>query len=231
MWTRRIACILAAALALTLAACASSIDSPSRKPEGQAVMNAEQIKQALVGNWVSIAPEVRPSASKNPDGTLKPFYLKREFKYLAGDRFELNIVNSADPNGAVPIARISLRGHMMWRGPHPIAAGAQKVDFVADEGYEVTPLIQGFADLLNQVAANGYAKWQVNGTQSVFGKAFVPFGLSEGKNFMEFDLVYLSHDMLFWGARNVDGRGFDKEENRPTNLQIPLARMQAGESR
>ena len=194
-------------------------------------MNAEQIKQALVGNWVSIAPEVRPSASKNPDGTLKPFYLKREFKYLAGDRFELNIVNSADPNGAVPIARISLRGHMMWRGPHPIAAGAQKVDFVADEGYEVTPLIQGFADLLNQVAANGYAKWQVNGTQSVFGKAFVPFGLSEGKNFMEFDLVYLSHDMLFWGARNVDGRGFDKEENRPTNLQIPLARMQAGESR
>ena len=231
MWTRRIACILAAALALTLAACASSIDSPSRKPEGQAVMNAEQIKQALVGNWVSIAPEVRPSASKNPDGTLKPFYLKREFKYLAGDRFELNIVNSADPNGAVPIARISLRGHMMWRGPHPIAAGAQKVDFVADEGYEVTPLIQGFADLLNQVAANGYAKWQVNGTQSVFGKAFVPFGLSEGKNFMEFDLVYLRHDMLFWGARNVDGRGFDKEENRPTNLQIPLARMQAGESR
>jgi len=194
-------------------------------------MNAQQIKQALVGNWVSIAPEVRPSAGKNPDGTLKPFYLKREFKYLAGDRFELNIVNSADPNGAVPIARISLRGHMMWRGPHPIAAGAQKVDFVADEGYEVTPLIQGFADLLNQVAANGYAKWQVNGTQSVFGKAFVPFGLSEGKNFMEFDLVYLSHDMLFWGARNVDGRGFDKEENRPTNLQIPLARMQAGESR
>ena len=194
-------------------------------------MNVEQIKEALVGDWVSIAPEVRPSASKNPDGTLKPFYLKREFKYLAGDRFELNIVNSADPNGAVPIARISLRGHMMWRGPHPIAAGAQKVDFVADEGYEVTPLIQGFADLLNQVAANGYAKWQVNGTQSVFGKAFVPFGLSEGKNFMEFDLVYLSHDMLFWGARNVDGRGFDKEENRPTNLQIPLARMQAGESR
>ena len=187
-------------------------------------MNMEQIKQALVGDWVSIAPEIRPSASKNPDGTLKPFYLKREFKYLAGDRFELNVVNSADPNGAVPIARIAIRGHMIWRGPHPIAAGAQKVDFVADEGYDVTPLIQGFADLLNQGAATGYRKWQVNEAQSVFGKAFAPFGLNEGKNFMEFDLVYLSHDLLFWGARNVDGRGFDKEENRPTNLQIPLAR-------
>jgi hypothetical protein len=224
MWTRRISHPLALALAMTLVACASTTGAPSRKPEGQTVMNVEQIKEALVGDWVSVASEVRPSANKNPDGTLKPFYLKREFKYLTGDRFELTIVNSADPNGAVPIARIALRGHMSWRGPHSIAAGAQKVDFVADEGYEVTPLIQGFADLLNQVAANGYRKWQVNDTQSVFGKAFAPFGLSEGKNFMEFDLVYLSHDMLFWGARNVDGRGFDKEENRPTNLQIPLVR-------
>ena len=86
---------------------------------------------------------------------------------------------------------------MIWRGPHAIAAGAQKVDFVADEGYKATPLNQGFADLLNQIAASGYRKWQVNDTQSVFGKAFAPFGLSEGKNFMEFDLVYLSHDMLF----------------------------------
>jgi hypothetical protein len=30
--------------------------------------------------------------------------------------------------------------------------------------------------------------------------------------------------LLFWGARNIDGRGFDTEQNRPTNLQIPLVR-------
>jgi len=65
----------------------------------------EQIQQALVGGWVSIAPEVRPGAAK-------PFYLKRDFRYLAS----------------------------------------------------------------------------------------------------------------VWGARNVDGRGFDSEANRPTNLQIPLVR-------
>jgi hypothetical protein len=187
-------------------------------------MNLDQVKSALVGEWVSIAPEIRPSASKNADGSLKPFYLTRDFKYHAGDRFELTIVNSADPNGAVPVARIVIKGHMHWRGPHPIAAGAHKVDFVADEGYDVTPLVPGFADLLNQIVGKGYAKWEVNGAQSVFGKSFVPFGLVEGKNFMEFDLVYLHRDLLFWGARNIDGRGFDTEENRPTNLQIPLVR-------
>ena len=91
--------------------------------------------------------------SKNADGSLKPFYLKRAFKYLPSDRFELEIVNSADPYGAVPLARIKIGGHMLWQGPHPIAPGAQKVDFVADESYEVTPLAQGFADVLNKVAS------------------------------------------------------------------------------
>jgi len=208
---------------LALAACSSA---PTSTPlqEGTHVMNLDQTKQALVGEWSSVAPEIRPSAAKNPDGTLKPFYLTRDFKYETGDRFELTVVNSADPNGKVPLARILIKGHMAWRGDHPIAAGAQKVDFVADEAYEVTPLIQGFADLLNQVASKGYAHWEVGGAQSIFGKSFAPFGLVEGKNFMEVDLVYVSHDMLFWGARNVDGRGFDSEANRPTNLQIPLAR-------
>ncbi|WP_326541773.1 hypothetical protein [Pseudorhodoferax sp.] len=187
-------------------------------------MTLEQTKTALLGNWNSIATELRPSAARNPDGSLKPFYLQRQFRYLDGDRFELAIVNTADANGQVPLARILIRGHMAWRGPHPVVAGAQKVDFVADEGYEVTPLAQGFADVLNKVAAQGYAPWVVGTAQSVFGKDFAPFGLVAGRHFMEYDLVLLSHGMLFWGARHVDGRGFDTEQNRPTNLQIPLVR-------
>jgi hypothetical protein len=74
-------------------------------------------KEAILGNWESIAPEVRPSASKNPDGSLKPFYLKRAFKYQASDRFELEIVNSADPYGTVPLAQIRIGGDILWRGP------------------------------------------------------------------------------------------------------------------
>ena len=183
-----------------------------------------KIKEAMLGDWESIASEVRPSASKNADGSLKPFYLKRAFKYLPSDRFELEIVNSADPYGGVPLARIKIGGHMLWQGSHPIAPGAQKVDFVADESYEVTPLAQGFADVLNKVASAGYAPWAVNTPQSIFGKSFAPFALKEGTNFMEYDLVYLKGDLLFWGARNIDGRGFDTEQNRPTNLQIPLIR-------
>src|SRR5207249_7619441 len=64
-------------------------------------MTLEDTKRILVGEWVSFTPEVRPSATRNPDGTLKPFYLSREFKYLGDDRFELTISNWADPYGQV----------------------------------------------------------------------------------------------------------------------------------
>jgi len=203
----------------------AAAQSPSNQPKASGMeADVAKVKETMLGNLESIAPEVRPSAAKNADGSLKPFYLKRAFKYLPSDRFELEIVNSADTNGAVQLARIKIGGHMLWQGPHPIAPGAQKVDFVADETYEVTPLAQGFVDVLNKVASAGYAPWAVNAPQSIFGKTFVPFGLKEGTNFMEYDLVYVRGDLLFWGARNIDGRGFDTEQNRPTNLQIPLVR-------
>lgn len=183
----------------------------------------EAIKQQALGNWESITPEIRPSSSKNPDGTLKPFYLTRKFAYQAEDRFELTVTNYADPYGKVPLAKMEIKGHTEWQGEHPIVAGAQKVDFSADEAYIVTPLHQGFADLLNQYT-KGFKEWKVGEPQNILGKAFTPFGLSEGQIFKEYDLIYLSKDMMFWGARNVDGRGFDTEENRPTNLQIPMVR-------
>jgi len=185
---------------------------------------SEPFRHALLGEWISIAPEARPSSSR--DGGLKSLFLEREFKYEKRDRFELMIVTFADPFARTPLCKILLKGHLFWRGLHPIAPGAEKVDFHADEAYEVTPLHVAFANLLNHVARDGYDVWGVAAMQSTFGKSFAPFGLEEGKNFVECDLLYLNRGMLFWGARHVDGRDFDSEENRPTNLQIPLVRRE-----
>jgi len=66
--------------------------------------------------------------SKNPDGTLKPFYLTRTFVYQHEDRVELIVMNYADPTAKIAIAKIEIAGHMFWRGDDPIASGAQKVD-------------------------------------------------------------------------------------------------------
>lgn len=189
----------------------------------QKVMTVNEIKQQSLGSWESIAVEVRPSSAKNSDGTLKPFYLTREFKFLPNDKFELTVINFADSYGKIPLAKMEIKGYTEWKGEHAIAVGAQKVNFIADEGYDVTPLLQGFADVLNQYAKE-FNEWKIGETQSILGKAFVPFGLAEGQIFNEYDLIYLNNDLMFWGARNVDGRGFDNEANRPANLQIPMIR-------
>lgn len=194
------------------------------KFKNKKAMTLAETKEKMTGDWKSITPEIRPSAQKNEDGTLKPFYLSRRFKYNADGTFELEITNFADAFGKLALAKLLIKGHAEFQGEHEIAAGAQKVDFTADIAYEVTPLHPGFLDLLNKLAVNGFEKWELNGTQSIFKKAFLPFGLAEGQVFKEFDLVYVNNDMLFWGARNVDGRGFDMEANRPTNLQIPMVR-------
>ena len=186
-------------------------------------MSVEEVKRASVGEWRSIATEARPSAQKGADGSIKPFYLTRRFRCDLTGNFDLVVTSYGDPNGRVAVSRMDIKGHMIWQGPHLVQPGAQKVDFIADVAYTVTPLAQGFADVLNQYS-QGFEKWEVNKEQSIFRRSFLPFGLKEGDIFKEYDLVYVYQDMMFWGARHVDGRGFDSEENRPTNLQIPMVR-------
>jgi hypothetical protein len=179
-------------------------------------MTEDQIRQIIQGGeWVSITPEVRPSIVKDANGNLKPFYCSRLFRYSDGDRFELELTNFADANGKVPLVKMGIKGRIHFDSEHPIAPGAYNLDYVADEAFTITPLHQGFADAL---------KLELNVAIDVLGKDVPAFGLKAGEYFKEFDLVYIYNNMLFNGSRNIDGRGFDTPENRPTNLQIPLIR-------
>ncbi len=190
-------------------------------------MTVEEIKAFIQGGeWVSITPEVRPSIAKTASGTIQPFYLTRIFRYYPHDGFECTVINYADANAKLPLVKILIKGHNVWQGAHPIADGAQKVDYVADEAYEVTPLHQGFADAVNKAPGSGLNKWELNVMQDVKGKAFPAFGLLEGQTYVDYDLIYIYNDLFFNGSKNVDGRAFDKPENRPTNLQVPLIRIQ-----
>ena len=51
----------------------------------------------------------------------------------------IDVVNSGDTSGAVPLARIKIVGHMSREGHIRSPPGAQKVNFVADEAYVVRP--------------------------------------------------------------------------------------------
>jgi hypothetical protein len=188
-------------------------------------MTLEQTKEFIQGgSWVSIAAELRPSITKSTAGDINPFYCTRLFTYLPADRFECTLVNYLDATGKTPLVRFVIKGHLQWQGDHPVAPGAQKVDYVADEAYEVTPLHAGWVDAVNRIPANGLNKWELNVTQDLKGKAFPAFGLLEPKVYVDYDLIYIFENLLFNGSKHVDGRPFNKPLDRPTNLQVPLVR-------
>ncbi|MBP6672915.1 MAG: hypothetical protein KA247_07180 [Bacteroidetes bacterium] len=176
------------------------------------------------GEWVSIATELRPTEDRTGGGKINSFYVSRSFKFFEGDRFEGTIISSADAYGTMPLVKFTFKGHTIWGKQHPIAEGAYEIDYILDEGFEVTPLHPMFAEQLNMAPVNGLRSWQVNVTQDIKGKAFPLFNIKEGQIVGDYDLIYFNNGMLFMGAKHVDGRGFDKPENRPTNLQIPLIR-------
>ena len=190
-------------------------------------MTLQQTQQFIQGGeWISITPELRPSQNKSANGDILPFYCSRVFKYTAGNKFECTVINYADPNEKVPLVSIVIKGHNVWQGQHPIADGAYVVDYVADEAYQITPLHAGFAAAINKSPVNGLNPWEINVSQDVLKKSFPIFGLTEGQVYIDYDLIYVYDNLLFNGSKNVDGRAFDKPENRPTNLQVPLIRKQ-----
>lgn len=185
-----------------------------------------EIKQFIQGGeWTSLSVELRPFEDRLGTGKIQPFYVKRIFKYLPNDKFEGTIISFADPFGQMPLVQFTFKGHNIWGKEHPIAKGAFEIDYILDEAFEVTPLHPMFAGQLNQAPVKGLNMWEVNVMQDIKGREFPLFGISEGETVGDFDLIYIHNNMLFMGSKHVDGRGFDKPENRPTNLQVPLERL------
>ena len=182
----------------------------------------DALKAVLVDQreWVSLSVELRPQAGENG---VEPFYVTRAFTFGAGDTFTGVIRTFADPYGQLPLVEFEFRGHLDWHGEAAIAPGAYQVDYVLDEAFNVTPLNDMFAAQLNQFPVSGLSSWETGTTQDILGKAFPLFGIEAGQVAKDHDLVYLAGGMLFMGSKHVDGTGFDKPENRPTNLQVPLA--------
>ena len=213
-------------LVLTQELAAAAAQSPGNQAEGRQHGNGRHEDQT--GDARRLGEHRSRGAaehSNGPDGSLKPFYLKRAFKYLPSDRFELEIVNSADPYGAVPLARIRIGGHMLWQGAHPIAPGAQKVDFVADESLRGNSPRAGVCRRSQQGRLRRIRALGGERTAKHFRKDLRSLR-SQGRHELHGVRPRLSQGRSACsGARATSmAVASTREQNRPTNLQIPLIR-------
>lgn len=185
----------------------------------------EEVKQFALGEWKSISVELRPTEDRTGSGTIEPTFLKRNFKFLPDDNFIGTITLFGDNYGEIPLMEFEFIGDLVWGEKHPIADGAWKIDYVLNKGFGVTPLNEQTAAILNQGLPHGMEPFESGIKKDILKKAFPMFSIVDGQVVSDYDLIYFKNDMLFMGAKHVDGTPFDKLENRPHQLQIPLERV------
>ncbi|MFS4448691.1 hypothetical protein [Maribacter sp. 2307UL18-2] len=184
-----------------------------------------EVKDYAVGQWKSIAVELRPTEDRTGTGTVTPSYLRRDFTFEKDDTFTGIITLYGDNYGKLPLMEFEFKGHLEWGDEHPIADGAWKIDYVLDQGFGVTPLNPQAAQMLNQALPKGMSAFEANKKKDILQKEFPMFNIVDGQIVSDYDLIYFKNGMLFMGAKHVDGTPFDKPENRPHQLQIPLERV------
>lgn len=211
--------LLIASLVITILGCRET------QRANKALATVDEIRSFIKNvEWVSITTELRPQEDRTGTGKIQPFYVSRYFKFMEDDKFIGKILSFADPYGKIPLVEFEFRGHVEWKGEHPVAKGAQNIDYVLDEAFIVTPKNPAFADTLNKIPVEGLNKFEANVSQNILKKAFPLFNIKEGQIVKDYDLIFIYNGMLFMGAKHVDGTPFDKPENRPHLLQIPLVK-------
>lgn len=193
----------------------------------------DDLKRRIIGTWSSISCELRPQQNLQDPG-LAPTstYLRREFSFDADGKFAANITVFADAGCKSPAIAFDFAGSLVWHDANPAVEGAWSQDYVLDRKLELTVLAPPMAAQLNQLpqAACGTGAFVVGERRDILGKPCVLLKYVEGsKHVVDHDLLYVREDtpnMLFMGAKHVDGTGFYFPENRPlVGLQQPMIKL------
>ena len=177
------------------------------------------------GSWTSLSVELRPAEDRTGSGVVEATRLRRDFTYNDDDTFTGVITMFVDDYGQMPLMEFEFKGHLHWGDPHPIAEGAFVIDYVLDDGFGVTPLDDGAAELLNAALPAELEPFAEGVKQDILGKPFPLFNIEGGQILTDHDLIYFNSGLLFMGAKHVDGTPFDLPERRPHQLQVPLQRV------
>lgn len=178
----------------------------------------------LNGEWKSIACELRPQ--QGADGSVGEWWLTRSIK-MSDERIEAEFTTYTDAGCEQAIQILSFAGTVEVLGQSPTIKGAYDSVLTINEYVRFTPLVESFAGFLNSAGRGncGDDAWVVGEQQDVLETGCTVLGLPSGEPTVEYEILGVFDDHLYFAARPVDGSFMTTPEKRVNALQVPLIRQ------
>ena len=188
---------------------------------GAAQADTTTTQAGLDGNWRSLSCEVRPQP--NADGSMGEWWLTRDIT-IEADRIAAEFTTYSGPGCDFALQVLSFAGRVDVLAPSNVLEGAVDADLTINEYVRITPLAQGFVDFVNGAGPCGDGPLALNETQDVQATGCAALGLPAGNVTVEYEVLGVANDQLYFGERPVDGSFLTSPEGRPKALLAPLVR-------
>ena len=185
--------------------------------------HAETPIPGIDGTWESLACEVRPQVG--PDGTVAPWWLTRRIVF-EDSRIAAEFTTYGDAECSFALNTLSFAGKVEVVGDSAVYPGAREANLTIDEYVRITPRAQGFADFLNSGGSCGSGAWEVGTEQDILASGCAMLGVEPNTPTVEYEILAVDGDHLYFGARKVDGTFLVSPEDRPTSLLVPARRVE-----
>lgn len=184
--------------------------------------HADTAAAGLDGTFASISCEVRPQP--NPDGSIGEWWLTRRLT-IAENRIEAEFTTYAGPGCNVPLQRLDFAGQVEIVADSDVMEGAVDANLTIDEYVRLTPFADDFAAYLN-TGTCGAGNWATGETQDIQETGCAPIGLPPGNVTIEYEVLAVEGDHIYFGARPVDGSFITSPDLRPHALLVPARRVE-----
>lgn len=173
----------------------------------------------LAGRWRSIACELRPAQGGGD------MYLRRAITFT-DKKIDVEFKVFEDSGCTKPKLTLFFTGAVEVVGPSTVATGAHEVNLHIDT-VDLQPASEGVAAFLGSGGPSscGPQPWKAGARQRISDTGCKPFALPPKTITHEYEVLAVDHDVLFFGARPVDGTSLDAVTKRPHALQVPLERV------
>ncbi len=171
------------------------------------------------GSWSSLSCELRPQLGQ--DGSVQPWYLKRSISF-DDNRIEANFTTYGDKHCTYPIVELSFAGEVEVIGPSKVADGkAYDADLTINEFVRIKPLAEEFAEFVGSAGCGGNMV-ELNKAIDVLESGCE--ALAPNTPTVEYEVLMVEDDHLYFGARPVSGLFLSTPDDRPGALQVPVVR-------